>query len=123
MSRRGNCCDNAAIESCWGSGFSLRRHHPVRHRSHAYDQEGADENRGWNPSVRRRAVLFDGYVSSPYHFGYAHQDGLIATEPKWAPFQVGANLEPLSEPLQIVIRLLRVLIPASSTPPLPVCLP
>src|SRR5260370_23704642 len=82
MSRRGNCCDNAAIESCWGSGFSLRPHHPVRHRSHAYDQKGANENRGWNPSVRRRAVLFDGYVSSPCHFRSAHQDGLIATEPR-----------------------------------------
>jgi hypothetical protein len=45
----------------------------------AYDQEGADENREWNPSVRRRAVLFDGYVSSPWHFGSAHRDGLIAT--------------------------------------------
>src|SRR5882672_3153638 len=63
-------------------GFSLRPHHPVRHRSNAYDQEGPDENREWNPSVRRRAVLFDGYVSSPSHFGSAHQDGLIATEPK-----------------------------------------
>src|SRR5260370_30451357 len=62
-------------------GFSLRPHHPVRHRSNAYDQEGADENREWNPSVRRRAVLFFGYVSSPCHFGSAHQDGLIATEP------------------------------------------
>ena len=57
----------------------MRPHHPVRHRSNAYDQEGADENREWNPSVRRRAVLFDGYVSSPCHFGSAHRDGLIAT--------------------------------------------
>src|ERR1700686_3907867 len=61
--------------------FPLRPHHPVRHRSNAYDQEGADENREWDPSVRRRAVLFDSYVSSPCHFGSAHQDGLIATEP------------------------------------------
>ena len=37
------------------------------------------------------------------------------TTRKWAPFQVGANLEPLYEPLQIVIRLLRVLIPAPPT--------
>jgi hypothetical protein len=37
------------------------------------------------------------------------------TTRKWAPFQVGANLEPLYEPLQLVIRLLRVLIPAPPT--------
>jgi transposase-like protein len=32
-------------------GFSLRPYHLVRHRSNAHDQEGADENREWNPSV------------------------------------------------------------------------
>jgi hypothetical protein len=35
----------------------------------------------WNPFVHRRAVLFDGYVSSPCHFGSTHQRGLIATGP------------------------------------------
>jgi len=39
----------------------------------------------------------------------------IRTTRKWAPFQVGANLEPLYEPLQLVIRLLRILIPAPPT--------
>ena len=38
-------------------GFSLRPHHPVRHRSNAYDQEGADETREWNASVHRRSFL------------------------------------------------------------------
>src|ERR1700686_3028893 len=47
----------------------------------AHDQEGPDENPESNPSARRRAVLFDGYVSSPYHFGSARQDSLNATEP------------------------------------------
>jgi hypothetical protein len=37
------------------------------------------------------------------------------TTRKWAPFQVRANLEPLYEPLRIVIRLLRVLIPTCPT--------
>jgi hypothetical protein len=35
------------------------------------------------------------------------------TTRKSAPFQVGANLEPLYNPLQVVIRFLRVLMPAS----------
>src|SRR6267154_2661364 len=76
-------------------GFSLRPHHPVRHRSNAYDQEGPDENREWNPSVRRRAVLFDGYVSSPSHFGSAHQDDLIATEPAQLLLRSKKRLDPV----------------------------
>jgi hypothetical protein len=45
------------------------------------------------------------------------------TTRKSAPFQVGANLEPLSERLQPGIRLLRVLMPASPTARLTACLP
>ncbi|MGT2477664.1 hypothetical protein [Paraburkholderia terrae] len=45
------------------------------------------------------------------------------TTRKSAPFQVEANLEPLCSPLQAAIRFLRVLIPASSTALLTVCLP
>jgi hypothetical protein len=45
------------------------------------------------------------------------------TTRKSAPFQVEANFKPLCSPLQAAIRFLRVLIPASSTALLTVCLP
>lgn len=45
------------------------------------------------------------------------------TTRKSAPLQVGANLEPLYDPLQVVIRFLRVLIPAPPTASLAGCLP
>ena len=53
----------------------------VMHMIRKRQMKTEDGTRGWNPSVRRRAILFDGCVSSPCHFGSAHQDGLIATEP------------------------------------------
>jgi hypothetical protein len=42
---------------------------------------------------------------------------------KSAPFRAGANLEPLYDLLQVVIRFLRVLMPASPTAPLAGYLP
>jgi hypothetical protein len=64
--------------------------------------------KGAEPSPNRSLTSFPSFESQ-----VLARDS--CTTRKWAPFQVGANLEPLYEPLQLVICLLRVLIPAPPT--------
>ncbi|NVI09434.1 hypothetical protein FSB64_38545 [Paraburkholderia sp. JPY454] len=58
----------------------MRPHSPGWHRNHAHDRQGAIERRRrWANS--RAAILFTGWIRSPYHVGLGRPLALTATEP------------------------------------------
>src|SRR6202051_172086 len=73
-------------------GFSVRAHHFVRHRGHAYDSERTDAGKKRHPPVSRRAVLLAGDVSNPDYIDQARPSTVIATEPRFTPTRVLGNV-------------------------------